>query len=151
MSKQVKWAVGCPLHKRLPSCTLLLCRREGHDQAMFGFSITTYAGRTKQDNTFRRSWAKFYAENRLRTISKLIEQAHRADDELRMWIERTAAEIVPKLLGNGHLGGRKASRQSLSTATCGVVTRPAAGLEAKGGSRMLYSTRAVVMCILNTS
>lgn len=80
---------------------------EGHNQAMFGFPITTYAGRTKQDNTFRRSWAKFYAENRLRTISKLIEQAHGTDDELRMWIERTAAEIVPKLLGNGHLGGRK--------------------------------------------
>jgi fructosamine-3-kinase len=63
--------------------------------------------RTEQDNTFRRSWAKFYAENRLRTISKLTEQAHGTDDELRMWIERTAAEIVPKLLGNGHLGDRK--------------------------------------------
>ena len=48
---------------------------EGCNQPMFGFHITTYAGRARQDNTFRRSWAKFYADNRLRTISGLIEEA----------------------------------------------------------------------------
>jgi fructosamine-3-kinase len=79
----------------------------GHEQAMSGFPITTYAERTRQDYSFRRSWAKFDAENRLRTISRLIEQALGKDNELRMWIERTAAEIVPKLLGNGHLRGKK--------------------------------------------
>jgi len=80
---------------------------DGSNQAMFGFPNTTYAGRTRQDNTFRRSWAKFYADNQLRTISKLIEQAHGTDKELRMWIERIATDIVPKLLGNEHLGGKR--------------------------------------------
>ena len=72
---------------------------------MFRFHITTYAGRTRQDNTFRRSRAKFYADNRLRTILRLIEEAHGAGDELRSWIEKTASVVLPKLLGNGHLGG----------------------------------------------
>ena len=70
--------------------------------------------------------AKFCSENRLRTISKLIERAHGTDDELRMWIERTAAEIVPKLLGNGRLGG-------------------------KMGTKTLHSMRPVVMHIPSTN
>jgi protein-ribulosamine 3-kinase len=106
---------------------------EGHNQVMFGFPITTYAGRTKQDNTFRRSWAKFYAENRLRTISKLIEQAHGTDDELRMWIERTAAEIVPKLLGNGHLGGRKGISPALVHGDLWSGNKARGRLGGKGG------------------
>lgn len=80
---------------------------DGSNQAMFGFPITTSAGRTRQDDTFRRSWAKLYADNRLRTISNLIEQTHGTDQELRMWIERTATDIVPKPLGNGHRGGKR--------------------------------------------
>ena len=85
----------------------------GHDQPMFGFPVVTYAGRIKQDNTFRHSWAKFYADNRLRTIIQRIEEAHGADEELRTWVEKTASEIVPKLLGNGHLGGRKGIKPAL--------------------------------------
>ena len=80
---------------------------------MFGFHITTYAGRTGQDNTFRRSWAKFYADNCLRTISRLIEEARGTDDELRDWIEKTASVVLPKLLGNGHLGGKRGVKPAL--------------------------------------
>ncbi|KKZ63769.1 hypothetical protein EMCG_01873 [[Emmonsia] crescens] len=33
---------------------------EGSSRSMFRFLITTYAGRTKQDNMFCSSWAEFY-------------------------------------------------------------------------------------------
>ena len=81
--------------------------QEGRNQPMFGFSITTFCGSTPQDNTFRSSWSKFFAENRLRAISTIIEENHGTDDELRTMIETIITEVVPKLLGNGHLGGRK--------------------------------------------
>lgn len=74
---------------------------------MPGFHITTYTGRARQGNTFRRSWAKFYTDNRLRAISRLIEEAHDTDDELRGWIKKAASVVLPKLLGNGHLGGKR--------------------------------------------
>ena len=80
---------------------------------MFGFGLATYAGRTRQENAYRHSWAKFYADNRLRTISRLIEEAHGTDEELRTWIEKTAGIVVPKLLSNGHLGGRRGIVPSL--------------------------------------
>jgi protein-ribulosamine 3-kinase len=86
---------------------------EGCNQPMFGFHITTYAGRTRQDNTLRRSWAKFYADNHLRTISRLIEGVHGTDDELRDWIEKAASVVLPKLLGNGHLGGKRGVKPAL--------------------------------------
>ena len=73
---------------------------------MFGFPTTTYCGSTPQSNTFRSSWSKFFAEDRLRAISKIIEENHGTDDELRAWIERIVLKAVPKLLRNGHLGGR---------------------------------------------
>ncbi|OCK97391.1 uncharacterized protein K441DRAFT_546624, partial [Cenococcum geophilum 1.58] len=80
---------------------------EGCNQLMPGFHITTYTGRARQGNTFRRSWAKFYTDNRLRAISRLIEEAHDTDDELRGWIKKAASVVLPKLLGNGHLGGKR--------------------------------------------
>jgi protein-ribulosamine 3-kinase len=118
---------------------------EGHNQAIFVFPVTTYAGCTMQDNTFRRSWAKFYAENRLRTISRLIEQAHGTDDELRTWIERTAAEIVPKLLRSSHLGGKRGVSPVLVHGDLWSGNKARASLEVEVESRTLYSTRAVVM------
>ncbi|KAI9763363.1 MAG: hypothetical protein M1840_000555 [Geoglossum simile] len=80
---------------------------EGRNQPSFGFPITTYCGSTPQSNTLRDSWSKFYAEDRLRAICKIIEQSHGTDDELRIWIEKIVIEVVPKLLRNGHLGGRR--------------------------------------------
>jgi fructosamine-3-kinase len=86
---------------------------EGSNKPLFGFHLTTYAGRTKQDNTFRSSWAEFYAENRLHAILRLIEESHGADQELRDWVEKTTSVVVPALLGDGHLGGRNGITPSL--------------------------------------
>ena len=74
---------------------------------MFGFPVTTFCGATPQNNVYKSSWAKFYAENRLLSIGRIIEERHGLDNELRTWIEKTAVELVPKLLGNGHLGGNR--------------------------------------------
>ena len=77
---------------------------DGHAQAIFGFPVTIFCGSTPQNNAYKSSWAEFYAENRLLTIGTIIEERHGSDNELRTWIEKTAVEVVPKLLRNGHLG-----------------------------------------------
>jgi protein-ribulosamine 3-kinase len=50
-----------------------------------------------------------------------------------MWIERTAAEIVPKLLGNVHLGGRKAISPALVHGDLWSGNKPRGRLGGKGG------------------
>jgi protein-ribulosamine 3-kinase len=80
---------------------------EGKTQPSFGFPVTTYCGPTPQNNSYTTSWAKFFAENRLRSICKTIEEQHGAETELVEWVEKIIAKVVPRLLGNGHLGGRK--------------------------------------------
>ncbi|EJD46889.1 fructosamine kinase [Auricularia subglabra TFB-10046 SS5] len=68
--------------------------------AEFGFPVTTCCGATPQPNTFRTSWAEFYAENRLRFILLQNERVNGRDAELRTAIERTADVVVPRLLGH---------------------------------------------------
>ena len=79
---------------------------EGQDEPVFGFPVTTCCGDTPQDNTYERSWARFYADRRLRPILRRSEQRNGNDAELRKLVERTAGEVVPRLLGEGHLGGK---------------------------------------------
>jgi protein-ribulosamine 3-kinase len=79
----------------------------GHQDPIFGWHRPTYCGSTKQSNTFRASWAKFYAENRLLTILQQIDESHGTDQELRAGVKAIAEVVVPRLLGNGHLGGRR--------------------------------------------
>ncbi|TRX88401.1 hypothetical protein FHL15_010714 [Xylaria flabelliformis] len=79
----------------------------GHSQSMFGWPTPTYCGSTEQINSFRASWAKFYAENRLLAVLRLIDEHHGTDAELRDGVEMVARVVVPRLLGNGHLGGRR--------------------------------------------
>jgi fructosamine-3-kinase len=74
---------------------------------VFGFPVTTCCGDTPQDNSFKASWADFYAENRLRFILRRAESANGNDGELHSLIEKTASMVVPRLLGDGHLGGEK--------------------------------------------
>ena len=76
-----------------------------HDKPMFGFPVTTCCGDTPQDNTFKNSWADFYANNRLRFILCQSEAKNGTDGELRKTVEETAKLVVPRLLGDGHLGG----------------------------------------------
>jgi protein-ribulosamine 3-kinase len=79
----------------------------GHRVPMFGFPIRTYCGSTPQNNIWCGSWAHFFAENRLRSICRIIEQNHGTDNELTELLEQLIKVVVPRLLGNGRLGGKK--------------------------------------------
>lgn len=70
----------------------------------FGFPVATFCGDTKQPNRFHDSWAEFYAIERLLTILKTSEERNGRDKGLRELVKRTAGEVVPRLLGDGHLG-----------------------------------------------
>lgn len=80
---------------------------EGHNRPMFGFPITTYCGSTAQDNTYCGSWAKFYSEHRLRALSRIIEENHGTDTEFTEALDVLIEKVVPLLLGNGRLGGKR--------------------------------------------
>lgn len=71
----------------------------------FGFAVTTFCGSTPQKNDYKSSWAEFYAENRLRAIGRAIKENHGPDSSFATLLQKTADQVVPKLLGNGHLGG----------------------------------------------
>ncbi|KJX96479.1 hypothetical protein TI39_contig622g00006 [Zymoseptoria brevis] len=79
----------------------------GQKDPMFGWHRRSYCGSTTQINTFRASWPKFYAENRLTSIMSMIEETHGTDQELRAGVNAIVDVVVPRLLGNGHLGGRE--------------------------------------------
>lgn len=75
----------------------------GYNSPMFGFPVTTCCGDTPQDNSFKSSWADFYANNRLRFILRRAEKSNDVDKELRTLVETTASKVVPRLLGDDHL------------------------------------------------
>jgi protein-ribulosamine 3-kinase len=75
------------------------------------FPVMTCVGRTPQNNSWSRSWPKFFAENRLRPVCKLVEKNHGVDIQLTSLLDRIVQEVVPRLLGNGHLGSRKGGVQ----------------------------------------
>ncbi|KAI1266328.1 fructosamine-3-kinase [Xylariaceae sp. FL1019] len=78
---------------------------DGFDRPMYGFPVTTCCGSTPQDNSWKSSWAEFYAENRLRAVFRAGERKHGADGELAKAVEQTASVVVPRLLGDDHLKG----------------------------------------------
>jgi protein-ribulosamine 3-kinase len=78
-----------------------------HTQPMFGFPVPTYCGSTWQNNSFCASWSKFFAEIRLLAMLNLIDENHGTDPELRNGVEAVIRDVVPQLLRNGHLGGRR--------------------------------------------
>ena len=80
---------------------------DGFDKPMFGFPVTTCCGDTPQDNSFKASWAEFYAENRLMSILRLAEQRNGKEKELRKLVEDTASKVVPRLIGDEHLNNGK--------------------------------------------
>lgn len=79
----------------------------GHERPMFGFPATTCCGDTPQDNSYESSWATFYAEHRLRFILARSEKSNGSDKELAALVNRTADEVVPRLIGDEHLNGGK--------------------------------------------
>jgi len=78
---------------------------EGYEEPLFGFPVTTCCGDTPQDNGWNSSWADFFTNNRLLAIMVRGERLQGADSQLRELVKRTAKEVVPRLLGDGHLGG----------------------------------------------
>lgn len=78
---------------------------DGHDQPMFGFPVPTCCGETVQDNSYKASWAEFYADNRLRAILKASLRNNGADTELAETVEKVASEVVPRLIGDDRVEG----------------------------------------------
>jgi protein-ribulosamine 3-kinase len=76
---------------------------EGYGKPQFGFPVPTCCGDTQQDNSYKESWADFYANNRLRHILKAGMKNNGGDSELSNLVEKTASIVVPRLLGDGHL------------------------------------------------
>ncbi|KAH7413272.1 Fructosamine/Ketosamine-3-kinase [Cadophora sp. MPI-SDFR-AT-0126] len=76
---------------------------DGYDKPMFGFPFPTCCGETVQDNSFKESWADFYAENRLRHILRCAEKTQGGDPTLSQLVETTASVVAPRLLRDGHL------------------------------------------------
>ncbi|KAJ5105207.1 hypothetical protein NUU61_002554 [Penicillium alfredii] len=70
----------------------------------FGFPVPTFCGDTKQPNHFSDSWADFYANERLLRILATSEERNGRDPQLRNLVEKTAHSVVPRLLGDDHLG-----------------------------------------------
>ncbi|KAJ0125185.1 phosphotransferase enzyme family protein [Diaporthe amygdali] len=73
---------------------------EGYDKPMFGFPVPTCCGSTEQDNSWKESWAEFYADNRLRTIGSQCVKSNGKDGEFEKAVETVAAKVVPRLIGD---------------------------------------------------
>ena len=80
---------------------------EEYDKPVFGFPVTTCCGDTPQKNDFKSSWAEFFGQCRLMAILERCEKQQGKDAALRTVIESTVKEVVPRLLGDGHLGGEE--------------------------------------------
>lgn len=80
---------------------------DDHSKPQFGFPVTTCCGDTPQDNSYKESWADFYANNRLRFILRKSEESNGKDAELSKLVEATASTVVPRLLSDEHLNGGK--------------------------------------------
>lgn len=79
----------------------------GYDKPQFGFPATTCCGDTPQDNTFTSSWAEFYANHRLRFITKQSKTSNGADKQLEDLVEQTCTAVIPRLIGDDHLNNGK--------------------------------------------
>ncbi|KAI1106726.1 fructosamine kinase [Jackrogersella minutella] len=78
---------------------------EGFEKPMFGFPVSTCCGSTPQDNSWKSSWADFFANNRLRAIMKEGQDANGPDPVLARAVEKTASKVVPRLIGDDHIKG----------------------------------------------
>jgi protein-ribulosamine 3-kinase len=76
---------------------------EGYSEKQFGFPATTCCGDTPQDNSYKSSWADFFANNRLRFILKRSELSNGKDAELHDLVEATIQVVVPRLISDDHL------------------------------------------------
>ncbi|KAI4191398.1 MAG: hypothetical protein LQ348_003532 [Seirophora lacunosa] len=105
----------------------------GFSRPVFGFHVPTCVGRTLQTNTWNRSWPKFFTENRLRAVWKTVQDNHGTDTELQTLLDRIIKEVVPRLLGNGHLGGREGIHPALVHGDLWSGNKARGRLGGKGG------------------
>jgi len=75
----------------------------GFSRAQFGFPVTTCCGDTPQDNSYKESWADFFAHNRLHAVLERCEANRGADAQFRQLVEAVVSRVVPRLLGDQHL------------------------------------------------
>lgn len=80
----------------------------------FGFPVPTCCGETVQDNSWRGTWAEFFGECRMLHILKCAEANNGVDKDLRQVVEQTVEKVVPRLLGEGHLGGKEGIKPVLT-------------------------------------
>lgn len=78
---------------------------EGHDRPVFGFPVPTCCGPTRQDNSWRDTWAGFYADNRIRAIGRECVRSNGHDGEFEGAVEAVAGRVVPRLVGDGTVKG----------------------------------------------
>lgn len=78
---------------------------EGFDRPMFGFPVPTCCGSTRQDNSWRASWADFYADNRIRAIGRQCVRSNGPDGEFEGAVEAVAGRVVPRLVGDDTVKG----------------------------------------------
>lgn len=78
-----------------------------YERPQFGFEAPTCCGDTVQENGFMSSWAEFFKERRLMMILAKSERTNGKDGALRGMVEKTCKEVVPRLIGDGHLNGGK--------------------------------------------
>ncbi|KAL8670365.1 MAG: hypothetical protein Q9168_005092 [Polycauliona sp. 1 TL-2023] len=100
----------------------------------FGFHIPTCVGQTLQNNPWNLSWAKFFAENRLRAVGKTVERIHGPDTELQSSLERIITEVVSRLLRDGHLGGTQGIQPSLVHGDLWSGNKTRGVIRGKGGT-----------------
>ena len=62
--------------------------------------MPTCCGATEQDNSWRTSWSEFYADNRLRHITRQAIRNNGSDPELEEAVEIVAGKVVPRLIGD---------------------------------------------------
>ncbi|KAI1449521.1 fructosamine kinase [Annulohypoxylon stygium] len=78
---------------------------DGFDRPMYGFPEATCCGSSPQDNSWKSSWADFYANNRLRGILTQGIRSNGTDPELWTAVQKTASVVVPRLIGDDHVKG----------------------------------------------
>lgn len=78
---------------------------KGFDEPVFGFPVPTCCGETRQDNSWRGSWAEFYADNRIRAIGRACVRSNGENAEFEAAVEKVAARVVPRLLGDDRVEG----------------------------------------------
>lgn len=105
----------------------------GYSQPVFGFHLGTCVGRTMQRNSWNLSWPDFFTENRLCAVWNAVEANHGTDTELHTLLVRIIKEVVPRLLGNGHLGGKEAVRPALVHGDLWAGNKTRGRIRGKGG------------------